>query len=172
MWLIIIVHLEQRLAMLNGELGNGGDGRENSAMHAKVMAEDIAQNRPLLQPPIDCLLLLLTIPIILCLSSGAAIDEGHFTFNGASPSYPSSASTRSNTSSQVVKPEWKISRSFHSPGKKGPWIQHMSPVLMFNATSYRNPDEFALQWRNCAHENKPQNSSHQRSACNHCMHRH
>ena len=37
--------------MLNGELGNGGNGRENYfAMHAKVMAKDIAQ------PPIDCLL--------------------------------------------------------------------------------------------------------------------
>ncbi len=42
--------------MLNGDLGNGGNGRKISAMHAKVMAEDIAQNPPLLQPPIDCLL--------------------------------------------------------------------------------------------------------------------
>ena len=42
--------------MLNGKLGNGGNGRENSAMHAKVMAEHVAQNFPLLKPSIDSLM--------------------------------------------------------------------------------------------------------------------
>ena len=86
--------------------------------------------------------LLLTMPIILCFSSGMPIELGHFTLSGASPSYPSSASTLSNGSSHVIKLERKISRSFFSPGKNGPFIQQMSPVKIFNATSYLSPDEF------------------------------
>ena len=130
-------------------------------MHAKVMAEDIAQNLPLLKLLLTVSCLLLTMPIILCFSSGMPIELGHFTLRGASPSYPSSASTLSNGSSHVIKLERKISRSFFSPGKKGPLIQQMSPVKIFNATSYRSPDEFVFWCKTGVHGSESESLCHQ-----------
>ena len=69
---------------------------------------------------------------------------GHFTWSGASPKYPSSASTCSPSSSSPISPMRKIIRSLYFPGSKGPLIQQISPVKIFNATSYRRPEPLNL----------------------------
>ena len=88
--------------------------------------------------------LILTIYIIFFLSMGQVIHLGQMTLAGDSPMYPSSASTRSNGSSQDLRDLRKILRSFNFPGWWGPLIQQMSPVFIPKATSYRRPDPLNL----------------------------
>jgi len=141
---ITIFYLKQRLTILNSKLANNNNSSKNLPCMESSWRNTCFRMLHCLNLLFTVSCLLLTMPIILCFSSGMPIELGHFTLRGASPSYPSSASTLSNSSSHVIKLERKISRSFFSPGKKGPLIQQMSPVKIFNATSYRSPDEFVF----------------------------
>ena len=82
--------------------------------------------------------------IICFLSSGTVQQPGHFTFRGASPMYPSSASTRSNSSNCIINAFRKIVRSLSLPGMCGLLIQKISPPKIERATSYLSPDRLNL----------------------------
>ena len=86
-----------------------------------------------------------TLFIMCSLSSGIVTHAGHFTRSGASPTYPSSASTLSNGSKYVTREARKISRSLYSPGWYGPLIQQISPPTIDRPTSYLRPDFLNLK---------------------------
>jgi hypothetical protein len=88
---------------------------------------------------------------LLCMarhSDLAVTEAGHFTNWGASPRYPSSASTRSPSSRLLIRASRKIITSLYLPGGYGPFTQTMSPPMIEIATSYRRPDPLNLWLKN------------------------
>ena len=84
-----------------------------------------------------------------CMKSVSTLLEihfGHLTCSGASPMYPSSASTLSPSVKWLISEFRKIRMSLYLPHGNGPLIQTISPVRMQMATSYLSPDFIANLW--------------------------
>ena len=74
------------------------------------------------------------------------IHFGHLTCSGASPMYPSSASTLSPSVKWLISEFRKLRMSLYFPHGNGPLIQTTLPVKIQMATSYLNPDFIANLW--------------------------
>ena len=81
--------------------------------------------------------LLLTRLCIAWFSVGFAALPGHLTLCGASLMYPSSASTRSDGSSQWARQEQKILMSGYLPAEYSPSSQTIFPARISTPISYR-----------------------------------
>jgi hypothetical protein len=80
--LILILHLEKRLAVLDGELRNHRACPKHIAVHCDAVAEDLGENPPGLQPPVHRLMMCphppLHCPILcrICIVPGALYFVG------------------------------------------------------------------------------------------------
>ena len=101
---------------------------------------------------LHCLFLLLTISCLpitrfryALLSWGWRIPAGVLQNSGSPVVYPLSASTLSYLSKLSSRPfDLNIIQSLMTPLGNGPFIQKMSPVIMFRATSYLRPGPLNL----------------------------
>ena len=105
--LITVCHLEERLTIVDGELRNGRAGAKNFPVAPDVVAVDLGENPPVLQPPIKRLVTRPDVPLHLEVLGGVGVVLGAL--------QPSSASTRSPGSRKCARTEVKILMSGHLP---------------------------------------------------------
>ena len=67
------------------------------------------------------------------------MHAGHLIYLGASPIYPLSASTRSESSNSCSNADQKIEISGHFPHSNGPLIHTIIPVRIHKPISYLRP---------------------------------
>ena len=73
---ITVRHLEERLTIVDGELRNGRAGAKNFPVAPDVVAVDLGENPPVLQPPIKCLVTRPDAPLHLEVLGGVGVVLG------------------------------------------------------------------------------------------------
>ena len=74
--LITVCHLEERLTIVDGELRNGRAGAKNFPVAPDVVAVDLGENPPVLQPPIKRLVTRPDAPLHLEVLGGVGVVLG------------------------------------------------------------------------------------------------
>ena len=74
--LITVRHLEERLTIVDGELRNGRAGAKNFPVAPDVVAVDLGENPPVLQPPIKHLVTCPDAPLHLEVLGGVGVVLG------------------------------------------------------------------------------------------------